>query len=204
MKSTLIDIIRHFILPSGYECDNLIKTLTRYEVYPLDKYEIIDDMITDAFKTYFGIIYKYIYYQVKNEELARDMTQEVFIDAYIKRKLFQTVTNKKAWLLKAAYFIVLRYQCRQKEKDNTTLPLDDVDDYRIEQSVISGYYKDNLDEYRKLLSEDEFKILEYKYLYNFQNTEIAQIFKINKSTCDKRLQRIRDKIKSVIINADFK
>ncbi|MFA5076106.1 MAG: sigma-70 family RNA polymerase sigma factor [Patescibacteria group bacterium] len=63
---------------------------------------------------YLKLIYNFIYYHLKNQAEAEDITQEVFIKVWRNLQKFDQTKNFKTWLYKIAYNTCIDFLRRQK------------------------------------------------------------------------------------------
>lgn len=61
------------------------------------------------FEKYVEFIYKYIFFMVKDHQIAEDLTQETFIKAHIKSHQYKGNSELKTWLYRIAYTTTMNY-----------------------------------------------------------------------------------------------
>lgn len=66
-------------------------------------------MIETWFEKYVEFIYKYIFFMVKDHQIAEDLTQETFIKAHIKSHQYKGNSELKTWLYRIAYTTTMNY-----------------------------------------------------------------------------------------------
>lgn len=66
-------------------------------------------MIEFWFEKYAEIIYKYIFFMVKDHQTAEDLTQETFIKAHMKANQFKGNSELKTWLYRIAYTTTMNH-----------------------------------------------------------------------------------------------
>ncbi|MCM3742431.1 RNA polymerase sigma factor [Oceanobacillus luteolus] len=66
-------------------------------------------MIETWFEKYVELIYKYIFFMVKDHQIAEDLTQETFIKAHIKSHQYKGNSELKTWLYRIAYTTTMNY-----------------------------------------------------------------------------------------------
>lgn len=76
--------------------------------------KIKDDMFQISYEKYYPVVYKHLYYLVGNNELAEDLTQEVFIKYYHTRDGEIEFTG--AWLSKVATNTAFNYLRGEKRR----------------------------------------------------------------------------------------
>ena len=94
------------------------------ELHKISDFDIIQRIVKDNEKHLFSVIYdryaKLIYnrcygFASSNAE-AKDLTQDVFIKAYLKLSSFTENISFKSWLYTLAYRFCVNYVNRNKEK----------------------------------------------------------------------------------------
>lgn len=130
------------------------------------------------YETYFTQIFRYIYYRVRDRELAEDLVQTVFINVFSR---IEKIDNKypKAYLFTVARNAITDYW-RRKKYDT----FDDTDeriinrlseDTMIEQRITDKQDMDRILKVLDTLSEDHQDIVRFKFIHDFTNAEIAKI-----------------------------
>lgn len=131
----------------------------------------------ELYDRYAGRIYTYVYSHVGNEELAEDLTAEVFIkmlDAIKANKLWQL--SFSGWLYRIAHNAIVDYYRRNDPRRG--LPLDErivaasddpvalVDGIITNQAVSVALSR---------LTEEQKSVIELKFFEGFSNLEVASI-----------------------------
>jgi RNA polymerase sigma-70 factor (ECF subfamily) len=122
-------------------------------------------------------IYRYIYRQVNDVELARDLTADVF------HRLLQAIQkgngprqDVKAWLYRTAHNIVIDHYRRQKHRDHLPLFEQIVDGetdlvYIAETSLAVEAVRHALQQ----LTPDQQQVIALKFLAGLTNKEVAAV-----------------------------
>lgn len=79
--------------------------------------------VSDIYRKYVEVVYKFVYYRVGNREEAEDLTSETFIKMMGSLHSFSFDSKFKTWLLGIAKHTILDYF--RKHYKNRTLALDD-------------------------------------------------------------------------------
>lgn len=66
----------------------------------------------EIFNGYSGAVYNVAFRFLKSEELAQDLTQEIFTTLWVKRAEFSTISNLRAYLTIMSKNLALRYLAR--------------------------------------------------------------------------------------------
>ncbi len=146
--------------------------VSRGEALTLDR-----ETLSKVYDEYHGPIYSYIYRQVDEVEVARDLAAEVF------RRLLQSVRNGtgpqhdiKAWLFRTAHNIVIDFYRSRRFRNHAPLNQDSIgfgeDPATIaERNVQAG---EVLAAWRNL-TPDQRQVLQLKFMQEFSNEEAAQV-----------------------------
>jgi len=148
-----------------------------HQVRPHENEAIDGNTLVFIYDQYHLPIYRYIYRQVSDVEIARDLTSEVFL------RLLQAVQkgngpnrDAKAWLYRTAHNIVIDHYRRQQHRQH--LPL-------YEQIVDSGADPVTVAEVRLAattvqqalnhLTPDQRQVINLKFLSGLSNQEVADV-----------------------------
>lgn len=71
------------------------------------------------FNEFFPAVYALMLKYTKDTDVARDLSQEVFVKAYENREIFETVENARAFLYTIARHLFLNHHKREKIKIQT-------------------------------------------------------------------------------------
>lgn len=142
-------------------------------------------------------IFRFILAMVKDQEEAKDLTQEVFITSYNKLYTYKGKSKFSSWLYQIARNKSLDYL--RKNKGVIKLSIEDAWEVRSkellpEQWVEFKETKCELENFIKYLDDTTRQILILKNLdSNLKFADIADILKINVSTVKTKYYRLWDK-----------
>lgn len=139
------------------------------------------DILLDRHKQ---IVYSYIYFTVRNRELAEDIFQETFIKAIVTIKQGRyTETGKfRAWISRIAHNLIIDH-FRQKKNENTVSNDEAPVDLLNNPSLCDGTVEDEIvrlqitSDIRKLISflpDSQREVLEMRYYQDLSFKEIAE------------------------------
>jgi RNA polymerase sigma-70 factor, ECF subfamily len=151
---------------------------TEIEVTGLVKKSLDGDVEAygQLYALYLDRIYRYIFYQIRDEMKAQDITQEVFIKAW---KAIKTCGGKentfKAWLYRIAHnhLVDTIRKTHQYVPLEVSDPGDNGED--IEQNVESSIEQQNVLRLVDDLPIQQRQIIILKFIEGYDNAEIAQI-----------------------------
>lgn len=123
-----------------------------------------------------------------NKELAEDISQQAFMNAFTYLKSFNSQKNFKHWLTGIA---VNTFKDLVR-KDNEHSSLDDKD-----KPSYKPHLDGNLDFFNliKPLTEDEKILFTLKYVYEYQINEMADLLNLKSGTVKSRISRALEKLK---------
>ena len=172
----------------------------------LSDFEIIQKIINNKEKHLYGIIYdrysNLIYHRCygfsnTNEE-AKDLTQDIFIKAYLKLNTFTENVSFKSWLYTLAYRFCINYVNRDKERKivQNSVDIDDVNDHKftVSDDVLFGMQVSRLEKTLKLISPEDKMILLLKYQDDVSIKELSLTLKVSESAVKMRLKRAKAKL----------
>lgn len=136
-------------------------------------------------KRYESKVYSYIYYSVKNQEMAEDLFQEVFMKIIVRLRSGKYQENGKfyAWVMRVAHNLII--DTFRKETDEKIISNDEtehdlfndpslaVNDNR-EQEMIKEQMVSDIKELIAKLPENQRQVLLMRYYEDMSFKEIAQ------------------------------
>lgn len=159
----------------------------------------------DAFAELYNIalkkVYNYARHYFRDEYLAQDAVQEVFINAYRNIRNLKDPTLFIAWINQIAFHV-----CFDMAKKNNSAP-DDMDDELLEQVSDTGPDSNpeetavNKDEKERLkaaidrLSENEKQLVTLRYFNQMKIEDIVDATGISRSTVKRQLAAAIEKLK---------
>lgn len=129
----------------------------------------------ELYAKYAGLILRYLYARLRDQEGAQDLTQEVFVRVIKGIGGFEYRGEKSflGWLYTIANNVLIG-QARRKRAIST--PLDDsieVVDPRGQEAVLSIYDRVSLQQAISQLTQDQQQVLTLKFFADMTNNEIA-------------------------------
>lgn len=159
-----------------------------------------------------GKIYRYIYFRVGSEEMAQDLTSEVFLKSWQhlqKNGITDSqsvdeiqLNNPRAFLYQVARNLITDYY---RKKDKEPLSLEEITDRTIsdkEESQVEKTAKNiEFEAVKKALSylsDDYQEIIIWRYLDELEIREIAEIMRKPEGTVRTLLSRALGRLKEVL------
>ena len=152
--------------------------------------------ITEIYKEYSEIVYKYVFCLTRNEDIAEEIVQETFLVAVKDINKFKGECKISTWLCQISKYIW--YKKLKKQKKIQEIPLDSIQnsifiDESIEEKVTTEENKIQLLKKIQTFDEDTKNVMYLRILGNFEYSEIAEI--MNKSSNWARIVFFRGKQK---------
>ncbi len=167
-------------------------------------YELIDKLIKDGDSKWFGILYdrhvSIVYNKcitlVKNKEIAKDLTHDIFIKAFLKLGSFKSNSSFRTWLLSITYNVCIDSLKKTKQyievsinEVKISIISEDDNDQKIMEMEIS-----RLEKLLNKIPTDDKMILLMKYQDDLSINEIEQVLNIKESAVKMRISRAKAKI----------
>lgn len=155
----------------------------------------------DLLFRYEAPIYKFVANIIKSEDIAKDISQEVFIAAYYKLYTYNKKSKFSSWLFKIAMNKSIDYMRKNRNIQQVDIETAAIFDKSISPEHYAEYkeVKKNLEDFIKTLSKTEKHILILRYSYEeLTFNDIGQILNINDSTVKYKYYKIYDKYKKYI------
>jgi len=141
-----------------------------------------EQQFLECYDQHVGKIYRYIYFRVNAEELAQDLTSEVFLKSWQSLSL-KGVSNPRAFFYQVARNLVTDFY---RKKDKTPISLEEITDKPISDKTASpldlaavSLDMNLVKQALRQLSPDYQEIIIWRYLDELETKEIAEI--LNKS-----------------------
>lgn len=179
------------------------------DVHTISDFDIIQRIVKGNEKHLFSVIYdryaKLIYnrcygFASTNAE-AKDLTQDVFVKAYLKLNTFTENISFKSWFYTLAYRFCVNYVNRNKEKkiEHFSKDIDEVNelDFNVDDEDIYSMEVERLKKALNLISPDNKMILLLKYQDDVSIKELALSLDISESAVKMRLKRAKAMLSEV-------
>lgn len=162
------------------------------------------EMYGDIVHRYKNIVFNAVYSMIKNHHTAEDLTQETFIDGYIKLKSLQDPCKIGTWLVKMAKNKARNHITRSSARFESELQdyLPDSISSTPENFLIEQQERQALRNAIQQLPELNKTVTELYYFANFSQKEIAEKLNIPVGTVSRRLYDARLKLKKELENMD--
>lgn len=143
-------------------------------------------------------LFSYIYFIVRNTELAEDIFQETFVKAIMTIKQGRYTENGKfpAWITRIAHNLVIDYFRQEKSENVISNDDSDVDllnninlsEGTVENDMINIQIRDDLRELVKLLPTNQREVVYMRYYQNLSFKEIADATGVSINTALGRMR----------------
>ncbi len=135
------------------------------------------EMFARLYEAYVERIYRYAYFRVADENLAEDITSQVFLKVWEKLGTYQAGQSPfMAWIYRIAHNVVIDYYRTKK----SAISLDDVSPVELSQSDDIDERLDRQNQSQKLraalqeLTKDQQQVLILKFVGGLSTMEIAK------------------------------
>ncbi|AEV68484.1 sigma-70 family RNA polymerase sigma factor [Acetivibrio clariflavus] len=147
----------------------------------------------------YKIVYGYLLKLTMNEEVTKDLTQDVMMKAILNIKKFKGESKFSTWLISIASNLYKNYIRKNKKISNKTIEdLSLKDSQDIEHAVIN---KDTVKRIGKLLMDFPYEkrmVFILKNYYDYSYEEISKILKCPIGTVRSRLHYCIEKLRNLI------
>ena len=137
---------------------------------------------------------------LKDNELAKDATQETFLKAYSKLNSFKELSSYNTWLTSIA-INTCKNIIRNTKYKKSEIPLEDIN-HSIESYDTDIDKKYSVSEAVSILSQDYKEVILLRYYRDLQIKDISKILKIPETTVNYRLLKAKSLLKD-ILKEDF-
>lgn len=143
----------------------------------------------------YEILYYYANTIVNDPEVSENLVNDTFLDAL--RKAEQLTEHEKpiGWLMQALKLNIRNYRSKQA-KQPKTVSLSEVEPFLSTDTMSEENF--DLSACASLLSEDDYRMLTLFYIDGYSHNQLAQAFGISVSASQKRLERIKQRLRKKI------
>ncbi|WP_460219134.1 RNA polymerase sigma factor [Psychroserpens sp. MEBiC05023] len=152
-----------------------------------------------------NLVYNKCYGFAKDEDEAKDLTQDVFLKLFVKLASFKGRSKFSTWLYAFTYNHCVNYVTRNTAKkfEKKSVDYADIENISEEYDDSSDFSDMRVDKLKKaleLVSPDEKMILLLKYQDNLSIKEIESVLGVGESAVKMRIKRAKDKLLTVYNN----
>lgn len=159
---------------------------------------LLFEVLYDRFAS---LVYNKCYGFAKDEDEAKDLTQDVFLKLFVKLSSFKGKSKFSTWLYAFTYNHCVNYVTRNTAKKFEKQSVDYTDIENISEEPndegFSDMRLDKLKQALELVSPDEKMILLLKYQDNLSIKEMESVLDIGESAVKMRIKRAKDKLLTV-------
>lgn len=150
---------------------------------------------------YAGLVYNKCYGFSKNKEEAQDLTHDVFVQLFVKLRMFKGRSKFSTWLYSFTYNFCVNYVQRNsaKKKEKVTVVTDvikdeDIDDNDIDDTELFQLKSDKLAKALTKIDVEDKMILLMKYQDDMSIKEIQEALGLGASAVKMRVKRAKEKV----------
>lgn len=129
-------------------------------------------------------LFSYIFFIVRNTELAEDIFQETFVKAIVTIKQGRYTENGKfpAWITRIAHNLIIDYFRQEKNENVVSNDDSEIDllnnislsEGTIEMEIIHGQIRSDIQDLVKLLPDNQREVVYMRFYQNLSFKEIAE------------------------------
>ncbi|GEM04478.1 ECF RNA polymerase sigma factor SigX [Halolactibacillus miurensis] len=163
------------------------------------------------YDTYHNDVYQYIFYLVKNHQVAEDLIQETFIKVLKAHKQFRGESSEKTWLFSIARHTVMdHFRKQQREKNKWFGLFNKGDDWQQieandplpEELLILSEEHKRLYQQLDLLTLDQKNVIILRYIQSMSIHDTARILEWTESKVKTTQHRAIKKLQQLLMNTE--
>lgn len=145
-----------------------------------------------------GELYKFIYGRVDDEQIAKDILQEVFLKIQLNINQLKNTTKLTSWVYQITRNAIFDYYRKSKKINDNIENLDfpENEGADLDYSKLSNCINQKIDE----LSEKHKQAIVLTAFKNYSQKELAEQLKISYSGTKSRIQKAREILKEDLLN----
>ena len=167
--------------------------------------EIVEKNDTHLFAVlydrYAGLVYNKCYGFSINKEEAQDLAHDVFVQLFIKLRMFKGKSKFSTWLYSFTYNFCVNYVQRNsdKKKERVTIVTDvikdeDINENEEDDTDLFKLKSEKLGEALNIIDVEEKMILLMKYQDDMSIKEIQEVLSLGASAVKMRVKRAKEKV----------
>ena len=148
---------------------------------------------------YAKMVYNKCYGFAKSQDEAEDLTQDVFLQLFIKLKMFKGKSKFSTWLYSFTYNFCVNYVNRNKQRkmSDKSIPVED-SEYRLSAEVpdedLFELKTKKLEKALNLISAEDKSLLLLKYQDGASIKELTLLMELGESAVKMRLKRAKERL----------
>lgn len=143
-----------------------------------------DQAFAEVYDRYFGIIYLFVRKMLQDEDLAEDMTQEIFLALYENRSS-SAIRSLRAYLYQSARYALIDHGRRQKSRSDYMTGLKEYvekGEWSTEETVIQRDLERQIEKEIQNLPEKMRTVFELSRKHYLSNKDIATTLGLSEGT----------------------
>jgi len=175
--------------------------------------ELVMNIVADNNSKLFGVlydkfskkVYNICYGFARDEDEAKDLTQDVFLKLFVKLASFKGKSKFSTWLYSFTYNHCVNYVTRNTAKkfEKQSVDYTDIENLSEDEEDDTSFLSMKVDKLKvalELISPEEKMILLLKYQDGLSIKEITGVLEIGESAVKMRIKRAKDKLVTVYTN----
>jgi RNA polymerase sigma-70 factor (ECF subfamily) len=163
---------------------------------------LLFEVLYDRYAT---LVYNKCYGFARDEDEAKDLTQDVFLKLFVKLGSFKGKSKFSTWLYAFTYnhcvnFVTRNTAKKIEKKAVDNAGIENISDDEIEDNDFLNMRVDKLKKAMNLIAPEEKMILLLKYQDHLTIKEIEAVLGIGQSAVKMRIKRAKDKLTEVYTN----
>lgn len=172
--------------------------------------ELVEQIVANNDPLLFGLLYdryaKMVYNKccgfAKSDDEAEDLTQDVFLQLFIKLKMFKGKSKFSTWLYSFTYNFCVNYVNRNKQRKmrDQSIPVE-ATEYKLKAEIPDeSLYEMKAEKLKKaleLISAEDKSLLLLKYQDGASIKELVSLMDIGESAVKMRLKRGKEKLMEI-------
>ena len=149
--------------------------------------QVMERAFNDIYQEYKLLVYFVSFDILKNQEDAKDITNETFMQFFINKNKIRNYKKIKYYLLttcKNLSINLLKKNNKYEQLDNEIACFDQKNEFNT-----------YIDKFKEYLNEEELELIIYKFLYNFTFKDIANEQGVSIDSISSKYKRTLDKVK---------
>lgn len=160
----------------------------------------MENEIQNIWKDLHQELQKFIFFKVKNKQISEDILQDVFLKIQLKVHNLKDSSKLTSWVYQITRNTILNHF----RKDNNLFSLESIDIVDADNDVDFSKLSDCINSKINNLPNKYKEALLLTILKDFSQIELAEYLGISYSGAKSRVQRGKEKVKTLVLNCENK
>lgn len=154
------------------------------------------ELFTELYNTYVDAIFRFCYFKTGNREVAKDISQDVFMK-FLKHLEREEVRNPKSFIYAIAHNTIIDYWRKSKSVTENSLPEGFFASLVDANNTENAHATDLLSLLDKLSPSDQ-EVINLRFIEDMSSRDMAEVLNERENTVLVRINRAKERLKNLL------